>query len=760
MYTLKPHSRCTLISYVAITRRYGVYLLSLALGLTAVLGWIVTLSRSTAAATSLTPSGSGLFSSASSQIDSTISLSFNRWSSNGPEGKEILSIAIEPSNPSVLYAGTDSGLFKSNDNGFSWSRLTNLDRLLFQNDQSNDVGSDRINVVTVDPLNTSTIYVGSERDGVFKSTDGGAHWTAVNTGLIHDSFTNECTITALAIDPRSPNTIYAVLFSSAVFKSTNGAAGWELLSGFWEGLTKLVIAPGNPNSIYIFALDCSIDPGAGCFQIVAKSDDDGVNWNTVQVCPCQEGFGGLSIDPHNAATVYLGAYGGVLKTVDAGTSWHFFSEGMSSDFSVNFVKALAVDPSNPNVLYAGTSGAGIFKSLDGGLHWTSFNEDLTNLFINSLAIDSSGRNLHAGTRSGVFDYRITTNCVYSISPVSQSFPSAGSSGSVNVTTSNGCSWQASSDVSWLTITSGASSVGAGTVVFSVATDNQNSSRTGALNIAGQTFTVNQSGTQSLNPIDDTVFFVRQHYLDFLGREPDPEGLAFWVSGIENCDVDLHCREVKRIDTSAAFFLSIEFQNTGYFVERIYKVSYGDILEPLTQLTVPIIRRQEFLDDSAIVRQGVIVNVGNWKEQLDANKSAFALTFIQRQRFADAYPITMTPEAFVNQLFARAGVAATAGDHAAAINEFAGAANTADMAARARALRLVADAVEEHESNRAFVLMQYFGYLQRNPNDAPDSNYAGWNFWLSKLDQFNGDYRAAEMVKAFISSTEYRSRFGP
>jgi hypothetical protein len=82
--------------------------------------------------------------------------------------------------------------------------------------------------------------------------------------------------------------------------------------------------------------------------------------------------------------------------------------------------------------------------------------------------------------------------------------------------------------------------------------------------------------------------------------------------------------------------------------------------------------------------------------------------------------------------------------------------------RASVLRKVAEnaAFARQESNRAFVLIQYFGYLRRNPNDAPDTNFAGYNFWLSKLNQFNGDFIAAEMVKAFISASEYRQRFGP
>jgi len=56
-------------------------------------------------------------------------------------------------------------------------------------------------------------------------------------------------------------------------------------------------------------------------------------------------------------------------------------------------------------------------------------------------------------------------------------------------------------------------------------------------------------------------------------------------------------------------------------------------------------------------------------------------------------------------------------------------------------------------------MQYFGYLRRNPNSGQDTDYTGYDYWLQKLIQFNGNYTAAEMVKAFIESTEYRQRFG-
>ncbi|PYS65709.1 MAG: hypothetical protein DMF74_03105, partial [Acidobacteria bacterium] len=95
-------------------------------------------------------------------------------------------------------------------------------------------------------------------------------------------------------------------------------------------------------------------------------------------------------------------------------------------------------------------------------------------------------------------------------------------------------------------------------------------------------------------------------------------------------------------------------------------------------------------------------------------------------------------------------------------EFGSEANTSDAGARARALRDVGEnsILNSQEFNRAFVLMQYFGYLRRDPNAAPDSDFSDYNFWLNKLNAFNGNYVSAEMVKAFITSTEYRQRFGP
>lgn len=262
-----------------------------------------------------------------------------------------------------------------------------------------------------------------------------------------------------------------------------------------------------------------------------------------------------------------------------------------------------------------------------------------------------------------------------------------------------------------------------------------------------------------NPIGLSSFFVRQHYVDFLNREPDLVGSIFWTDQIENCTPKPQCTEIKRINVSAAFFLSIEFQETGYLVYRFYKSAYGNI----AGTPVPV-RLIEFLPDTQQIGKGVVVGQPGADQLLENNKVAYASDFVSRSRFTKAYPTTLTPAQFVDALFANAGVTPSSTDRDAAMNEFGVAGNTAETAARARALRRVAEnsTLRAQETNKAFVLMQYFGYLRRNPNDPPEANldFGGYNFWLGKLNQFNGNFVTAEMVKAFIISGEYRQRFGP
>jgi uncharacterized repeat protein (TIGR01451 family) len=256
---------------------------------------------------------------------------------------------------------------------------------------------------------------------------------------------------------------------------------------------------------------------------------------------------------------------------------------------------------------------------------------------------------------------------------------------------------------------------------------------------------NDTEPLQFNPIEETQFFVHQHYHDFLNREPDTAGFNFWTNEIDSCGSDAHCREVKRVNVSAAFFLSIEFQETGYLVYRLYEESF---------------HRQpsyaEFNSDTQDIGRGIVVGQGNWEQQLAANRQSFADAWVERAAFKSAF-VNLSNLDYVNRLYANAGVTPMSVERDALVNALDNQTKT-----RARALLDVADsaAFKQLELNRAFVLMEYFGYLRRNPDDPPDNNRSGYDFWLQKLNQFNGNFVQAEMVKAFITSTEYRQRFGP
>jgi hypothetical protein len=257
-----------------------------------------------------------------------------------------------------------------------------------------------------------------------------------------------------------------------------------------------------------------------------------------------------------------------------------------------------------------------------------------------------------------------------------------------------------------------------------------------------------------NPIEETSFFVAQHYRDFLGREADAGGLQFWTEEIENCGVDRGCREVKRVNVSAAFFLSIEFQGTGGFVYRTWTAAFGP-----TRIgsNVPL-TLQEFLPDAQQVGSGVVIGQAGAEALLESNKQTYLLQFVQWAAFTAQYPNSMTPVQFVDALNANTGSSLTNQQRNDLVAQLS-ANNTAQ--GRADVLRQVVDnaAFQARERNRSFVLMEYFGYLRRDPDAAPDTDFSGYNFWLGKLNEFNGNFIQAEMVKAFLDSIEYRKRFG-
>jgi len=264
-----------------------------------------------------------------------------------------------------------------------------------------------------------------------------------------------------------------------------------------------------------------------------------------------------------------------------------------------------------------------------------------------------------------------------------------------------------------------------------------------------------------NPIDESEIFVCTHYHDFLYRQSDQLGEDFWTQQIEQCGPNIVCRQAKRIDVSTAFFLSTEFQQTGYFVIRAHKAAFGDLKSNP--------RYEVFLRDQREIGDGVIVGQPGFEQQLDANRQKYLEDFVSRPEFVALFPQGTAASAYVTLLFANAGASPTQSERDAAIAAY-GSGNTAG---RAVALKSVVESgsVFNAQYNPAFVLLQYYGYLRRNPDDAPDNNFSGYDFWLAKMNSFTlpgedarnesvalARVRRAEMVKAFIESIEYRSRF--
>jgi len=280
-----------------------------------------------------------------------------------------------------------------------------------------------------------------------------------------------------------------------------------------------------------------------------------------------------------------------------------------------------------------------------------------------------------------------------------------------------------------------------------------------------------------NPIDTASFFVRQHYIDFLGRRPDAGGLQFWTNNITSCGSDANCTEVQRVNTSRAFFLSIEFQNTGFVAYRFYKASFGLNDQPASSaapaatalaagpFSVPLALKDELLQAQRRIGWGVIVNNSGWQQLLQANKLSFANDWVARADFQVVHGSQSNSD-YVNSLFANAGVTPSAADLNALVTGLNNGSET-----RATVLLKIADDSQRdannnqyvfaqtfanQEYNPAYVLMEYIGYLRRNPQDPPDNNFLGYQFWLSNLNAGVGDF---QMAKAFIESFEYRSRFG-
>ncbi len=244
---------------------------------------------------------------------------------------------------------------------------------------------------------------------------------------------------------------------------------------------------------------------------------------------------------------------------------------------------------------------------------------------------------------------------------------------------------------------------------------------------------NDTTPASQNPIDDIPFFVTQQYIDFLGRLPDPIGFANWVATLSGCPNggfgEFDNPTCDRVHVSSGFFLSVEFQGRGYFAYRFYEVAVN--------------RRPtyaEFVPDMALV------GGPQSPESEVLSKATYTEAWTQRPEFKALYD-GLSNAAYVNALETNAEV--TVANKAALVAALDGGQMT-----RGEVLRNIVEsqAVGDRFFNRAFVSMQYFGYLRRDPDTI------GFQNWLDTLNADPSNFR--HMIFGFIFSTEYRQRFGP
>ncbi len=320
-------------------------------------------------------------------LDEPAAADLNRWTGRGPSGGTIFALAVDPQNPSTLYAGT-YGVARSTDGGETWVPILN--------------GPGPCVTVAVDPQTPSTLYVGTgyenffEPSGVLRSTDGGETWAEINNGLT-DADGTRSAIPALAIDPQT-STLYAAVEGSddrSLFRSTDGGDSWTVIDGAPAAVFALAIDPQTPSTLY-----------AGNTNGVFRSTDGGESWAEINhgIPAGYFPVGALAIDPQAPSTLYAGTPGdGIYRSTDGGDSWTAVNDGLAEGGEeLPRIKALAVDAQTSSGVYAATQ-RGIFRSTDGGDTWATDPERLSSWVLALAAAPQTSGVVYAGTKlAGVF----------------------------------------------------------------------------------------------------------------------------------------------------------------------------------------------------------------------------------------------------------------------------------------------------------------------------------------------------------------------
>jgi len=291
------------------------------------------------------------------------------------KGKSIRSFAMAPSDSKVLVAGALDGVFRSEDGGEHWSRISPEGHKDIKNIES----------IAIDPKNTDIIYAGTWHLA-WKTSDGGSTWHQIKNGVIDDS-----DVFSLIVDPQQPSTMY-MSACSGIYKSSNGGELFHKAQGIPFSARRTRVLKQDPNHPEVVF--------AGTTEGLYKTQDGGTSWHRVTAPNII--VNDVMIDPRDSTRVLLATdRSGVLLSTNNSASFIASNEG----FAHRQVRALLADNKNPNLLYAGMVNdkefGGVFVSRDAGQRWSQLSNGLNGRDVFTLAQDQKG-NIYAGTNAGLF----------------------------------------------------------------------------------------------------------------------------------------------------------------------------------------------------------------------------------------------------------------------------------------------------------------------------------------------------------------------
>jgi len=333
-----------------------------------------------------------------------------QWSSLGPEGGDVRSLAYDPANPDHIILGTSTGvLFVSNDAGHSWTRFAHLgpndDYVLdhvvfdpqnpkklyvsawsFQNQQAGDVFRSHDGGKNWEPVpgmhgksvralaisaSDSKVLVAGTLEGVYRTKDGGNNWDRISPAN-HADIKN---VESIAVDPSNPDVVYAGTWHLA-WKTPDGGATWQHINkGMIDDSDVFSIIVDKSNPSIVFASACS-----GIY----KSESSGELFKKIQGIPFSaRRTRVLKQDPTNASIVYAGTTEGLWKSSDLGKTWKHVT---NSDVVVNDV---LVDPRNSQHVLLATDRMGILSSADGTQTFSASNQGFSHRYIAAIEADHS-----------------------------------------------------------------------------------------------------------------------------------------------------------------------------------------------------------------------------------------------------------------------------------------------------------------------------------------------------------------------------------